>query len=72
MSPSDRAKELVEKFMKSNNDFDIYFKDFAKKLAKRNAIICINEMIDDQDWDWILAESHIKYLEEIKSEIEKL
>ena len=55
-----------------NNDFDIYFKDFAKKLAKRNAIICINEMIDDQDWDWILAESHIKYLEEIKSEIEKL
>ena len=78
MTPKEKAKELVDKFMaiKSTklSDFSVIYSPVAKLCA----LIAVDEIINclDDDDLYIQGESNIdgfiSYYEEIKQEIEKL
>jgi hypothetical protein len=60
MTPKEKAKELLLKFMA------IQFGDFPTTDAKRCALIAVDEMIE-------LCESYVTpYYQQVKQEIEKL
>ena len=73
MSPKEKAKELVHKFMIS------LYGDFQPDLShpKQCALVAVDEIINNQMsmriyWDNIEVVENVKYLQEVKQEIEKL
>ena len=75
MTPKEKAKELIDKFNTHARYWDCYW-DVPLEVnhAKQCALICIDERIEEAEW-WsrrYKADNVIKYLKEIKTEIEKL
>lgn len=79
MTPKEKAKELIEKFIPMFSYWDYYNdcsrdKNIVIKDSKRCALIAVNEILDlieDNDidvWDYNI----FKYWAEVLSEIEKL
>lgn len=75
MSPKEKAKELVDTFRKfvkpQSSGFWVSNEDTTIKNAKQCALICIDESLNC-DSDIVNWESHSKYYNEIKKEIELL
>ena len=70
MTPKEKAKELIDKYKEFTED------GFAESYynAKQCALIAVDEMLNElNEWTdkfgWI---NRIKYLQEVKQEIEKL
>jgi len=59
MTPQEKAKELVNRYMKSDNMI------FLTKGAKECALIAVDFSIELNDF-------HLEFLQEVKEEIEKI
>jgi hypothetical protein len=71
MIPKDKAKELVEKFLKQIIEL-AYAETKTKELAKQCALICVEEILKSHS-DWSTEQDEVfDYWEEVKQEIEKL
>ena len=74
MTPKEKAKELVQVYFKEVSDANP-LEDILVS-AKRCALICVNEMLDfAYDVEWEKKEeaiSKLKFLKEVKQEIEKI
>jgi len=72
MTPKEKAKELVNKFIPF---VDTYHYGFLVK-NKQCALIAVNEIIDsytkEKSYGYIVSDKIIPYWEEVKQEIEKL
>jgi hypothetical protein len=80
MEPKDKAKELVDKFKKysrsQSSGFLVSNEDIWIKNAKENALICVDEIINElsktpasaNSW----GEEKVEYWLEVKKEIELL
>ena len=70
MTAKEKAKELVDRFLNEQND------TAEISQAKQCALICVNEMLYfAYDVEWEKKEeaiSKLKFLKEVKQEIEKL
>jgi len=70
MSPKEKAKELLLKFMA------IQFGDFPTTDAKQCALIAVDEILDsytkEKSYGYIISDKIIPYWQEVKEEIEKL
>ncbi len=66
MSPEDKAKEIVEKMAVPTAIFKI------NNQSKRNAKVCVDEIIKSQPGLPNQYSSTIGYWQEVKNEIEKL
>ena len=75
MTPKTKAKELVEKYLKKIIEL-AYAETKTKELAKQCALICVGEMLNlSYDIEWEKKEdavSKLKFLKEVKQEINKL
>ena len=70
MTPKEKAKELVNRFMFAG----IYFTDGidgAIKNAKQCSLVAVNEIIDIAYWEYMesMGEQEKKYWQEVKQEI---
>lgn len=79
MTPKEKAKELVSKFVYQNNygiSEDTGLKGIDEQLAKQCALIavdeCFNSMSKFADINNIAHHAKFMYYEEVKNEIEKL
>lgn len=72
MTPAEKAKELVQRFIDAETLKD--FKDMDMYLAKQCALICVDEIIKDRQSTTIGKTVHprTEYWNEVKQEIEKL
>lgn len=74
MTPKEKAKELVDKFMAIKSmklsDYSLIYYPFAKLCA----LIAVDEILEDNvdDMSWELFDIRIEYWQEVKQEIEKL
>jgi len=71
MTPQEKAKWLVLKYLRINNNTKEWFNIH---IAKQCALITVDEMLND-DWYIATAEDSIernKYWNEVKQELEKL
>ena len=71
MTPQEKAKDLVLKYLKIDNNTKEWFNTH---IAKQCALIAVDEMLND-DWYIATAEDSIernKYWNEVKQELEKL
>ena len=71
MTPKEKAKALIDRFLKieiwiDETDNSTYSHKINLEEAKQCALICIDEMLRYTDW------SNIKFLQEVKQEIERL
>ncbi len=69
MDAKEKAKELVEAMTFSCRECDYDAK------AKQSALICVNQIEDAIDFDWMQVqnlESQHRYWQKVKEEIEKL
>ena len=65
MTPQQKAKELVDKYMKF--EFETPFVDTQREYAKQCALIAVDEIISySSEWD------DSNYWEQVKAEIESL
>jgi hypothetical protein len=75
MEAKDKAKELVEKYLKKIIEL-AYAETKTKELAKKCALICVEELIKfAYDLEWKKKEEalvKIKFLKEVKQEINNL
>jgi hypothetical protein len=71
MTPKEKAKELLFKFVALDNDI---FCSVNYPYAKQCALIAVDEILDDDVYDMSekLFEKRIEYWEEVKQEIERL
>lgn len=68
MTPKEKAKELVDKFMNLYEGIQL---GLAKKhWAKQSALIAVDEIISSMNWQYIL--NGLDYWLQVKQEIEKL
>jgi len=67
MTPKEKAKELVEKYLKKIIEL-AYAETKTKELAKESALICVEQMIEACE-GYIKG---IKYWQDVKQEINKL
>ena len=69
MTPKEKAKELVEKYLFNN----IYLPSLTKELAKQSALICVDEVLESL-WNTghSFSNDEIKYWQEVKQEINKI
>lgn len=67
MTPNEKAKELLEKFMQPIDELNKYPMCFD--TAKQCALIAVNEIINSALFKWLEDEI---YWDEVKQEIEKL
>jgi hypothetical protein len=78
MTPKEKAKELVKKFMSIDSDsekFDGFKMGFF--YAQRCALIAVDEIINGYEFDILYIEhkrimDNINFWDEVKKEIEKL
>jgi hypothetical protein len=74
MTPKEKAKELVDKFIEHTMDWDIldgYVDDMLR--AKQCAFIAVDEMIEQQQMQFEnMLWSCVEYWKDVKHEIEKL
>jgi hypothetical protein len=63
MTPKEKAKELFDKFYLQT---EYYINCGCEFLAKENALICVDEILEFHD------RIDVKYWKEVKQEIEKL
>ena len=72
MTPKEKAEELVLKYLKLQEP---NYNWFHKKLAKKCALIAVDEIREAIDFDWMevqnLEQQH-RYWEEVKQEIKNL
>jgi len=72
MTPKEKAKELVNRF-KYRTIRGVEVETMSISLAKQCALICVDEMLESL---WNVGDSflndEIKYLKEVKQEIEEL
>ena len=67
MTPKEKAKELVDKFMEYSDAADEH------GFAKQCALIAVDEIMDAIDWHGFeTPNKEIEYWEEVKQEIQKL
>jgi hypothetical protein len=68
MTPKEKAKELLLKFMA------IQFGDFPTTDAKQCALIAVDEIIELAYWEYMesMGGKEKKFWQEVKQEIEKL
>ena len=70
MTPKNKVKELVDRFLNEQNDTE------EISQAKQCALICVDEMLEfAYDVEWEKKEeaiSKLKFLKEVKQEINKL
>ena len=75
MTEKDKAKELVERYLKKIIEL-AYAETKSKELAKQCALICVDEMLEfAYNIEWEKKEDALykmKFLKEVKQEIEKL
>lgn len=71
MTPKEKAKELVQKYVTYFPEFyhDEMSYDYNEDKAKQCALIAVNEIINSALFKWLEDEI---YWEEVKQEIEKL
>ena len=69
MTPKEKAKELVEKYLFNN----IYLPSLTKELAKQSALICVDEVLESL-WNTghSFSNDEINYWQEVKQEINKI
>ena len=67
MTPKEKAKELVEKYLKKIIEL-AYAETKTKELAKEYALICVEQMIEECEG----YPKGIKYWQDVKQEINKL
>ncbi|MDV3685290.1 hypothetical protein CMU45_02710 [Elizabethkingia anophelis] len=74
MEAKDKAIDLKVKFLEMIPDYILVNNDNAAELARVNAIICVDNLIETSDWlvDSINGEKCINYWKEVKSELEKM
>ena len=74
MTAKEKAKELVDKFTLEVLKIDYNISGFViPKLAKENALICVDEFIDALSFNSSpTAEGLTEFYEEVKEEINKL
>ena len=66
MTPKDKAKELVYKFLNEQNDTE------EISQAKQCALICVDEILEIQySWSGIDGELYLHWLQ-VKQEVNKL
>jgi hypothetical protein len=63
MTPKEKAKELVEKYMEITNGYD-FIND-----AKKCALICVDEMLDCNTTS-VYWEEDFEYWKQVRQEIE--
>ena len=80
MEAKEKAKELLNKMSNQTYKYQPYAganyleEEIGYEAGKKCALICIDERIEEAEW-WsrrYKADNVIKYLKEIKTEIEKL
>jgi len=73
MKPSEKAKELANKFI-SKSVFDMTDEELKseRELGKRNALICVDEILNDNPNICDTDRLNHKYWENVKHEISLL
>jgi hypothetical protein len=73
MTPKEKAKELIYKFIQSESQ-DGYNDVRDIHAAIRCALIAVDEILDAIDWDYYEGRMEIEqnYWEQVKQELEKL
>ena len=71
MTHKEKAKELVEKYLKKIGPYHAETK--TKELAKQSALICVDEVLESL-WNTghSFSNDEIKYWQEVKQEINKI
>jgi hypothetical protein len=72
MVAKEKAKELVEKYLKKIGPYHAETK--TKELAKQSALICVDVILNDvgaKDWE-LDTGTNTNYWQEVKQEINKL
>ena len=72
MTAKEKAKELVEKYLKKIGPYHAETK--TKELAKQSALICVDVILNDvgaKDWE-LDTGTNTNYWQEVKQEINKL
>ena len=72
MTHKEKAKELVEKYLKKIGPYHAETK--TKELAKQSALICVDVILNDvgaKDWE-LDTGTNTNYWQEVKQEINKL
>jgi len=65
MTPQEKAEELF------NNFFDLYPNQDAHWIAKKGALKCVEEILNDEN-HFMQTHLQYEYWDEVKQEIEKL
>jgi hypothetical protein len=72
MVAKEKAKELVEKYLKKIGPYHAETK--TKELAKQSALICVDVILNDvgaKDWE-LDTGTNTNYWQEVKQEINKI
>ena len=72
MTHKEKAKELVEKYLKKIGPYHAETK--TRELAKQSALICVDVILNDvgaKDWE-LDTGTNTNYWQEVKQEINKL
>jgi len=67
MTPQEKAKELLAKM--TTNAHSLIYKNL---YAKECALIAVDEILNNLDYDYILFKQQSEYWQAVKQEIEKL
>lgn len=72
MTPKEKAKELVDRYLKIENVLDISSAIPYKLLSIESALIAVDEILIIQEYWGGINNFNYKYWQEVKQEIEKL
>ena len=72
MTPKEKAKELIQKYLKMNDGLIEEFIPIPKEGAKQCALVAVDEIIHYLEIVLGVDKEDFEYWQEVKEEIEKL